>query len=1602
MKCQECQDKMIAYLEGLLDERTRSLMELHVEACEDCGRFYLENRTLRERLLAAGQYYQEGDVTESIMGQIDPGSAEPDQEPRGPSRVPKIFMKVLKIAALFYLAALGYYGYRAYVWSPKLVNMTVLGQDSLYSGSEAALRVLLEDYQTGKPLEDKAVRIELVSKDSNKKVELGRFRTGPDGCLDDPIVIPAMAGGDYTLNVIPVGWDSDSMSQAITVKRPQRIYVTTDKPLYQPGQTIHMRALALHTVSQKPADRQPVVFEVEDPKGNKVFRAEEQTSEFGIAAADFELATLVNTGLYKIVIDAGGVTSEKSVTVKQYVLPKFKVMAESHRPYYLAGEVMQVTVQADYFFGKPVAAGQVEVVANTYLAGELELFRVTGQTDAQGKFQLEHIIPDRLAGSLRTGGNAVIELGVSVTDTAGHTQQTREPVVVASQAIDVHVIPESGAMVPGLENRVYILTAYPDGRPALCSLNVNGKQVRTDTTGVALLTISGDEETPLRITAVDTQGNNGIYEKSLEQVGDERRFILRTGKAVYRGGEPLAIRVITANTTERMFVDIIKDRQTMLARTLEVEAGRGDLVIDLPASLSGTLRVNAYQINHEGRTVLDTRIVQVQPVNELRIDARPDKPVYRPGDPVTIDLQVTDRYRQSVPAALGVCAVDEAVFYVGENRPGLMEQFFAIDEEMLQPAYQIKFAVSPAQLLGGDERYQTLAMALFSIREKNAVDSLRNAQILKELKEYIDPHILENIQKYIDNPGFSEILNQPRYQEIMKILKPDKPMYSISYANRYDNQKKSGSMEKIFKNTFFRLLIIGTIIGMLILFFSAIIQIRYLILKIVLILFLSLFVSSLFMPALGRSRIRAKEMVAASAMQAADSAIEMVRNDNPSLFSESMTGQSSAPPRVRHYFPETLLWQPQVITDDGGRARIELTAADSITTWRMNIDAVSAGGQLGSCELGLKVFQDFFVDLDLPVALTRNDEITLPVVCYNYLNREQTVELALQVDSWCEVLDQSRKQLTLQPNEVLSVSFRIKAVEVGTHPLMVLAQGQAMSDAIRREVRVKPDGREVNWLVSDSLTGDNRHTLTLAEEAIAHSQQLQLTLYPSTFSEVMEGLDAIFQMPYGCFEQTSSITYPNIMVLQYMLETKQVTPEIEAKARKFIAAGYQRLLTFEVAGGGFDWFGNPPANIMLSAYGVMEFSDMARVHSVDKRIIDRTAAWLFGKQREDGSWPDDRDVHLVDVQRMGPVAPTAYIAWNLAEAGIEHEGVARAMAYLREHLGEVRSPYVMALAANALLAANPNDTAGRQLADVLANRFEQEGQLALLSGDGCGMMYSRGICLDIETTALGTMALMKGNRHGEIVRKALTWLTRQKDSYGSWHSTQSTILTMKALMMGMRQALGSDQTIQLEVQVNGRPAGQAVIDARNSDLVQALNLSEILRPGENAIRISSRGGSIPYRLSGGYWVPDREPGTLVEPGPDRQLDIAVSYDRTRLGVDDRLGCTVTVRNLSGGVVPMAIVDLGIPPGFGVDPAGFQLLQAAGQLARYEITGTQCILYLRALPADKPFTFDYQLKAKYPVKARIEPARVYEYYQPDNRAESQPFMVEVELNPEMEL
>jgi len=129
------------------------------------------------------------------------------------------------------------------------------------------------------------------------------------------------------------------------------------------------------------------MFEIEDGRGNKVFKQVGRTSRFGIVSADFELANEVNLGSYRIRATGPQAEVERSVEVKRYTLPKFKVGVTLEENVVRPGEIIRGRVNADYLFGKPVAGADIKI---TLLSGGSDgdsAAAITGDTDAQGEYR---------------------------------------------------------------------------------------------------------------------------------------------------------------------------------------------------------------------------------------------------------------------------------------------------------------------------------------------------------------------------------------------------------------------------------------------------------------------------------------------------------------------------------------------------------------------------------------------------------------------------------------------------------------------------------------------------------------------------------------------------------------------------------------------------------------------------------------------------------------------------------------------------------------------------------------------------------------------------------------------------------------------------------------------------------------------------------------------------------------------------------------------------------------------------------------------------------------------------------------------------------------
>jgi 5-hydroxyisourate hydrolase-like protein (transthyretin family) len=1168
------------------------------------------------------------------------------------------------------------------------------GQE-FFAGSPAVLRCEahgVKSLSETVPLPGAAVTVRLHGKDG-KVFPLYSGKAGAGGVAAVKFQVPNVPAGSYKLEVATrSALGEEKLERDVKVKSAPRVLLVTDKPLYQPGQLIHIRALALSAFDLKPAAGAALTFEVEDAKGNKVFKYATKTTEHGIVSADFQLADEVNQGDYRVRAVLGDQQAEKTVTVKPYVLPKFKAEVKADKSYYLPKETVKAELQSDYFFGKPVAGAKVTVKASTFDVAFKDFQTWEGKTDGQGHAKFEVKLPDYFVGQPLAGGNALVRLEVKVTDTADHTETVSRTYPVSAQPINVSLIPEGGRLVPGLENRLFAAALYPDGSPAAgCEVKVwagnaaKGEPLatlKTNEAGLAELKLTPEQKQfrqgpwemrtvemlggtapnvwgpkqlfDVTARAKDTKGNTAQTTAQLSSEPFGENVLLRLDKAVYKGGERMNVDVRSSAGLPTLYLDVVKNGQTLLTQWLDVKDGKAAHKLDLPPAAFGTLEVHAYQMLASGEVVRDARVVYVNPASDLKVAVKPDKDVYLPGAQGSIRFQVTDSAGKPAAAALGILVVDEAVYALQEMQPGLEKVFFTLQQELLKPQAQAVY--KPNQTLDtlvrepvlADARQQVAEALLAPVRPKPparwevhpALERRQKAEALvaqvgfalyqyastgkpvlafdKESRTWgFRPGLLDELVKvgYLNKAQLTDPVGgkltlegmarlekdftPQRLGEALTLARTQQLTWALTnYANTNrakffkdgkwtlpegvlaDAAKQQGLQNFWLEDAWGRPIRL-TRADKKRIHTQAIAQFdTYELISAgpdgkagtaddvripdkpgwnawgqAQVWWLADEARQAQQLAWGR-RLRTRREVFQNGMMMerarfgggppgapggmggagfaggfrgdAPAPMAAARDGAPMLkkaeakavgapAGAKADGGGAAPPRLREFFPETLFWQPALITDERGEATLPLTFADSITTWRLTASASSRAGLLGGVSAPLRVFQDFFVDLDLPVALTQNDEVAFPVAVYNYLKGPQTVRLDLQPEQWFELADGGglSRSIDLKAGEVTSVKFRIRAKRIGHFPLTVKATGSKMSDAVKRGIDVLPDGKRVEQVVSDRLKGKVSQTITIPESAIPDASKLIVKVYPGVMSQVLEGAEGLLRLPGG-------------------------------------------------------------------------------------------------------------------------------------------------------------------------------------------------------------------------------------------------------------------------------------------------------------------------------------------------------------------------------------------------------------------------------------------------------------------------------------------------------
>ncbi|MCX7011867.1 MAG: MG2 domain-containing protein [Candidatus Sumerlaeota bacterium] len=168
---------------------------------------------------------------------------------------------------------------------------------------------------------------------------------------------PAFAGGQY--------WWGGRPTEKQTV-----FYAYSDRPAYRPKETIQFKVIAREYDgwNYSMPERQKYLARITDPQGNQVFEQTMDVNEYGSFAGEMKLGEEPPLGMYNLQFldpqTKGQLGMAPLARVEEYKLPEFKVEISSKEAAYRLGDEMKVSIQADYYFGGPVADAEVTVVVH--------------------------------------------------------------------------------------------------------------------------------------------------------------------------------------------------------------------------------------------------------------------------------------------------------------------------------------------------------------------------------------------------------------------------------------------------------------------------------------------------------------------------------------------------------------------------------------------------------------------------------------------------------------------------------------------------------------------------------------------------------------------------------------------------------------------------------------------------------------------------------------------------------------------------------------------------------------------------------------------------------------------------------------------------------------------------------------------------------------------------------------------------------------------------------------------------------------------------------------------------------------------------------------
>ena len=1338
--------------------------------------------------------------------------------------------------------------------------------------------VWVTDARSGSPLPNARVTVwSEYWEDGTTKREQRTGTTDGDGVAE----IPLRANRNGQILIFANARDHQAFSQSWSHGRGDsstdqwRIYATTDRPAYRPGETAQWKITARLTANTGytvPANR-IVKYEIFDPRNTSVAKGSMTLNAFGSAWTDLPLTTSMPLGEYRVQFAEGdrSIGSAILFRLEEYKLPEFRVSVktaddEGKSKAFRLGDTVDVTIEASYYFGGPVSNATIEAVVYQspyyrywfrehdfpwyfrrpeqhyrHRGNETIVKRATLTTDAAGRATLSFDTPAAGANDFE------YRIEARVTDASRREITADRTIRVTRAPYFAEARPKHWIARPGDAIEVEFRTVDANDEPVQAEgmMTVTREEWKE-----VWLDPKGNEVTGRQLEAI--RAREGVFPPAPE--AGQHPWLLRS-----RGYEKEEILKTTVRTdvNGRATYKFTAQREGYYrlhwsSRPVGVEKPRPRDVVEASTTVwvatKDTTRIGYHR--------------------EGGVEILIDQESVRPG--------------ATVPVMLVVPTADRYVLFD-----------IAGDDIMSRQLIRTSGNVKLVELTLGDQHIPNVYLTASMVMDL-ALHQDTKELIVPPIQKFLDVTVKPDRQEYLPRQEATLLITtrdadgKPVKAEV-SLGVADESVYAIQedYAGDprpfFYGQKRgpivqtSSSFQqrpyiKLIESKGGRLIderlagskdddrqrrdggVVGGVAG------------------------------GVAMDAVAESITLTAQANAVPPPPAAAPMPSRMFAKSARLEAKEEEGQASGQQavQVRSDFRSTVFWKPDIVTADDGTATVRFTYPDSLTSWRATARAATVASQFGTATETTRTKQPLIVRLQAPRFFVVGDQTVVSAVVNNNTDRPITVATSLDAAGVTvvglyvggKVTKGEAGPLSVAKEGEARVDWVVAVKEPGTARLRVAARSGELADAMERSYPVEDHGIDKLIAVSGKSRGaETTWKLTIPRERRSTTMSVQVA--PSIAVTMLDALPYLIDYPYGCTEQTMSRFLPTVVVARALADLGVprdvvasrlfggIEPEHTAKTQpkgkkdlqkleEMTRAGLARLYDFQHSDGGWGWWKEGESDHHMTAYVTWGLA-LARDAGVTVRddVIHRGVTFLQQELVEEENDPDRQAwmLHALAATAKGrsPQAPEKAAIDNLWKK--------------RDRL----SSYGL-----ALFALSAQQFGMREQALTLSRNLENGAVIdnapdasILVKGSGSGAETVMGTAhwgargfwwrwneSPIESTATALRALAAIDPKHRLIEPTMNWLVKNRRG-AQWSNTRDTALAVLALTDYLQASGETARDIEYEVSVNGTSLGSKKI--ARSEIFSAPSRFAVpaaaVRDGANLITVTRTRGNGPLYVS---------------------------------------------------------------------------------------------------------------------------------------------------------